>query len=287
MPQLRSSGLTGALWSPHERRIESRTAIPRLARWLEQAHGVTILRSTHVRGIDVNTGVASRIDTASLDSHFAKLNAETVIVCTGDDFRTLYPERLAAYGLTRCKLQMLRLAPAAGQRPLPLGPAVMTDLSLVRYLGYAELPEAIPLKQRLIAEQKPYLDNGIHLIVVQSSDGSLVVGDSHHYGETPDPFGHTSVDALILDEFAAVLDFPGYAVSETWTGIYASAADRLMLIDRPSPEVRIVVVTSGTGASTAFAIAEEVIAELYGSPACADGFKSTGLTLAAPVKAVP
>jgi hypothetical protein len=29
--------------------------------------------------------------------------------------------------------------------------------------------------------------------------------------------------------------------------------------------VRIVIVTSGTGASTAFAIGEEVIAELYGS----------------------
>jgi hypothetical protein len=35
-----------------------------------------------------------------------------------------------------------------------------------------------------------------------------------------------------------------------------------MLIDRPAERVRIVIVTSGTGASTAFGIAEEVLAEL-------------------------
>ena len=38
-----------------------------------------------------------------------------------------------------------------------------------------------------------------------------------------------------------------------------------MLVDRPSDSVRIVVITSGTGASTAFAIGEEVVAELLGS----------------------
>ena len=53
-------------------------------------------------------------------------------------------------------------------------------------------------------------------------------------------------------------------VVERWTGTYASAPDRLMLIDRPSDALRIVVITSGTGASTSFAIAEEVIAELFG-----------------------
>ena len=50
---------------------------------------------------------------------------------------------------------------------------------------------------------------------------------------------------------------------ERWTGTYASASDRLMLVDRPSDALRIVLITSGTGASTSFAIAEEVIAELY------------------------
>jgi hypothetical protein len=36
-----------------------------------------------------------------------------------------------------------------------------------------------------------------------------------------------------------------------------------VLIDTPSPGVRLVVVTSGVGASTGFAIGEEVINDLF------------------------
>jgi hypothetical protein len=36
-----------------------------------------------------------------------------------------------------------------------------------------------------------------------------------------------------------------------------------MLVDRTQDALRIVLITSGTGASTSFAIAEEVIGELY------------------------
>jgi hypothetical protein len=36
-----------------------------------------------------------------------------------------------------------------------------------------------------------------------------------------------------------------------------------MLMDRPAARVRLVMVTSGTGASTSFAIAEETMADLY------------------------
>jgi hypothetical protein len=48
---------------------------------------------------------------------------------------------------------------------------------------------------------------------------------------------------------------------------YASLPDRLMVRDAPDPAIRLVIVTSGTGASTAFAIAEETIAELFGAAA--------------------
>ncbi len=51
-------------------------------------------------------------------------------------------------------------------------------------------------------------------------------------------------------------------ITERWIGTYAAAADRLALLDKPMDDVRLTVVTSGTGASTAFAIGEEVIQEL-------------------------
>jgi FAD dependent oxidoreductase TIGR03364 len=243
--------VAGALRSPHELRVESREAIPRLAAWLAEAHGVAFSYRTAVTGVAPGTLETSR----------GRIAAEAIVVCPGDDFTTLLPERIAAYGLTRCKLHMLRLRAPAVPLPVP----VMSDLGLVRYLGYAELPEAAALKARLEAEQADHLANGVHLIAVGSADGSLVVGDSHHYAVTPDPFAPERVDELILDEFRAVL--PGCAglpVVERWIGTYASAADRLALIDRPHERLRLVMITSGTGASTSFAIGEEVIAGLFG-----------------------
>src|SRR6201999_108283 len=46
---LRTGEFAGALYSPHEARVESREAIPRLASWLSERFGVTFLRETAVR----------------------------------------------------------------------------------------------------------------------------------------------------------------------------------------------------------------------------------------------
>ena len=248
---LRTGEIAGALHSPHEVRVESRDAIPKLAAYLEERHGVTFLRDTAVQAV-----APPRLETSR-----GTVLADAVVVCPGDDIRTLHAHRLAAYGVTRCKLHMMRLRPDRHDARLP---PVMSDLGLVRYLGYAERPAAAALRARLTEEQGEHLAHGVHLIAVRSADGSLVVGDSHHYAATPDPFAPTAVDDLILDEYARVFDGPLPTVTERWTGTYASAPDRLMLVDRPSDALRIVLITSGTGASTSFAVAEEVVAELFG-----------------------
>lgn len=255
VPCLKPENAPVTLYSPHEIRVESRSALPLLARWLAGHHGVDFRWSTNVVAVE-----APRLVTATGEL----IEAETVVICPGDDYTGLFPERIAAYGPTRCKLQMMRVAPAA---PVTLRTAVMSDLGLGRYLGYAALPEAEALKRRLDEEMAAKRENGVHLIVTQSADGSLVVGDSHHYATTPDPFGSGAVDDLILDEFDAVLDMPGRTVSERWIGTYASAPGRWRFTDAPSDAVRIVIVTAGCGASTAFGIGEETIAELYGSAA--------------------
>lgn len=251
VPSVRPDAVRAALYSPHDLRVESRTAIPKVAAYLTAKYGVEFRRQTQV--LDVAPPV--------IETTREAIRAEAAIVCPGDDFTSLFPERIAAYNVTRCKLHMLRVRPAA---PVRHETAVMSDLGLGRYLGYAELPAATPLKARLDRELKPARDNGVHLIVTQSADGSLVVGDSHHYAATPDPFAPTEVDDIILEEFDRVLDLPGRIVTERWVGTYASAPDQWRMTDKPSDSVRIVIVTSGCGASTAFGIGEETVAELYG-----------------------
>jgi FAD dependent oxidoreductase TIGR03364 len=252
VPSLREGAAEAVLWSPHDLRVESRTAIPKLARWLEEVCGVTFLRGALVKDVSP----------PEIETTRGRVYAEAAIVCPGTDFLTLFPERIAAYGVTTCKLHMLRVDPASAAPAL--NSAVMSDLGLVRYLGYAELPEAAALKRRLRAEQAAALEHGVHLIAVRSHDGSLVVGDSHHYGDAADPFAPAFVDDIIMDEFDAVLDLKSRRILERWVGYYASAPDRLMFCDAPRDDVRIVVVTSGTGASTSFGIAEEVVGELFG-----------------------
>jgi FAD dependent oxidoreductase TIGR03364 len=247
-PQFAGAPIAAVLESRAELRVESREAIPRLAAWLASAHGVTFMYGTAVRGVEAPAVYTSR----------GVLQADRVAVCPGDDFSTLYPEQLALHGLTRCKLQMLRLSDPGFRLPAVL----MSDLGLTRYLGYAALAAAAPLKARLAREQPRHLKHGVHLIVVQSADGTLVVGDSHHYAATPDAFAHEEVDALILEEFRTALGIDPPPTLERWVGTYASSGDRAVLIEAPQPAVRIAIVTSGAGASTGFAIGEEVVAEL-------------------------
>lgn len=233
------------LHSPHERRVESAEAIGRLARWLAEEQGVDFFWGRAVLGIGLP------------DIHTSQgvLKAAHCVVCPGHDLHSLFPEAIAQAGIRMCTLQMMRVEPSA---PTSLLGAVMSDLSLVRYEGYAELPQAAPLKALLQTEQAAHLEHGIHLIAVQSGDGSLVVGDSHVYGDAEEPFGRSDVDALILEELHRVLRLPDAQVTQRWTGTYASAHEPVFK-QRVAPGVVLGIVTGGTGASTSFAFAQELL----------------------------
>ncbi|MNK78036.1 N-methyltryptophan oxidase [compost metagenome] len=244
-PSLNLAQARSVLFSPHELRVESRTAVGLLARWLAEVHGVVFRFGETVHEVETPRVRTSR----------GTLRGERVVVCTNTELHGLFAGRIAAHDLTLCRLQMLRVQPEAGFR---LPGAVMTDLSLVRYEGYSSLPEAAALRERLMQEERASLDHGIHLIVVQSADGSLVVGDSHHYGDAPEPFAIEAVDQLILRHLRSTLNLETAQVTERWTGVYPSSKTTPCVIDAPDDATRVVLVTSGSGASTGFGIAADV-----------------------------
>lgn len=244
-PSLRLEEARSVLFSPHELRVESRTAIGLLTRWLAEVHGVAFRFSEAV--LEVAT---PRVRTSR-----ETLHAERVVVCTNTELHGLFADRIAAHPLRLCRLQMLRVQPEAGFR---LPGSVMMDLSLVRYEGYSTLPEAAALRARLQKEEAASLAHGVHLIVVQSADGSLVVGDSHHYSAAPEPFAMEEVDRLILRHLRSTLDLEQAQITERWTGVYPSSPELPCVIDAPDNATRVVLVTSGTGASTGFGIARDV-----------------------------
>lgn len=240
-----------ALVSPHELRIEAREALPRLAAWLAEAHGVVFAPPALVIGAE-----PGRVRTSA-----GEIAAQLIFACPGDEVMALFPALAEEHRVTRCKLQMLRLADPGYRLRHPL----MSDLGLARYEGYAALAPAQALTARLDAEQGDLRAAGIHLIAVQSADGSLVVGDSHDYGDAPDPFQHERIDALILDEFRAVLG-AAPAVTERWIGIYASSPRQNWFTREIATGVHASVVSCGAGMSTSFAIGEQVVQAAIGRP---------------------
>lgn len=247
LPFAHGPGLSGGLHSPHELRVESRTAIPRLAAWLEETQKVEVRRGVAVTGV-----APGRVDTA-----LGSIAAQAIAVCPGHDFRTLFPEVIARHRPQECKLHMLRLS-APGWR---LPHAIMSDFGLLRYRGYDVCPSQSALAAHLQQESPAILADGIHLILVQSADGSLVLGDSHHYGATVDDFAPESVDRRILDLAHRTLNLGGTEVVERWIGVYGSAAQDAF-IETPDPRIAITCVTSGTGASTAFGLAQDCLTQL-------------------------
>lgn len=241
-----------ALESPHELRVEAREAIPRVRAWLAAAHRVNFLPPAAVTGCG-----DGRVETTH-----GTLRADLTFVCPGDDLTGLFPEVMERRQVTRCKLHMLRTAPAAFRLPA----AVMADLSLVRYEGYAAFAEAEPLRRRLEAERGDMLANGIHLIAVQSADGSLVVGDTHEYGDAPTPFQSADKDALMMQALHETLPAAPAEVIERWIGVYAWSPQAPWFSDEVSPGVHMTVITCGAGMSTSFAIAERAVAQALNAP---------------------
>ena len=71
-------------------------------------------------------------------------------------------------------------------------------------------------------------------------------------------FGSEAVDRRILQHLRETLQLGQCELVERWVGYYPTGAGRDCVIEAPDAATRVVVVSSGTGASTAFGIAEEV-----------------------------
>jgi FAD dependent oxidoreductase TIGR03364 len=248
LPEVRE-GATGALSSPHELRIEARDALPRIAQWLAERHRVAFTWGAS----------ALALEATSVRHGEGSIEAGAVVLAPGGAASTFAPALAKRVDFRDCKLQMMRIASPGFRLPA----VMMSDLSLARYEGFAKMPSIAALKHRLDAECARERAHGIHLIVAQGADGSLVVGDSHHYGPLADDLYSTQVEELILGELRALLDIPQATVVERWLGYYPVAAVQPVVSEEIAPRVRLVTVTSGTGMSTAFAIGEETISAMF------------------------
>ena len=240
-------GLVGALYSDTELTVDPRVTLATLPTVLRDRFGVTVRFGT----------VVSAIDLPTIRAGGETWTADQAIVCSGDDFETLYPEVFASTGLTRVKLQMLRTEPQpAGWR---LGPALAAGLTLRFYPTFG-VCSSLPALRKRIAQETPDYDRwGIHGLVSQTAAGELTLGDSHEYGAQVDIFNREEIDDLMLAYIRGFLKAPTLRISQRWYGVYAKHPDQPYLVLNPAPGVRIVTSPGGSGMTLSFGIAEEAL----------------------------
>ena len=247
---VRPQGLLGGLWSSLELTIDPRSILARLPHFLAEQLAVQFRYGCPVRSVAL-----PRVEAGA-----EQWEVDHVIVCSGHDFETLYPSLLRGAGLTRCKLQMMRTLPQpAGWR---LGPSLAAGLTLRFYPAF-EICSSLPaLKQRITAETPEYDRWGIHLLVSQTEQGELTIGDSHEYGETVDIFDKAEINRLILDYSRTFLQVPCLDLAQHWHGIYAKHPTQPFVSLSPESGVCIVTATGGSGMTLSFGIAEQTVSKM-------------------------
>jgi len=244
-PLANPAGLLGGMHSPLELRVDPRTASARIAAWLRDTRGLECHFRTSIIGVDNGTLHAADGRT---------WNADRIIVCSGSDLQTLYPETFARSGLQLCKLQMLKSV----SQPVAAGPAphLASGLTLRHYAAFRDCAALTAVEAR-VAEQSPDLDRyGIHVMASQFPGGEVILGDSHEYGDAITPFDKTLIDELILRECRKVFRLDDWSIAERWHGIYAKHSDLPVYEAQAADGTHIFVGTGGAGMTMSFGLAD-------------------------------
>lgn len=244
-PLANTDGLLGGMFSPTELRVDPRAASARIASWLVETHEVECCFRTTAVAVEGHVVRAS--DGRSW-------RADRVIVCSGSDLQTLYPEILGASGLRLCKLQMLKSV----EQPVTSHPAphLASGLTLRHYAAFRDCPSSMALESR-IARETPELNQfGIHVMASQLGSGEVILGDSHEYGDEIAPFDKTEIDDLIVREARKVFRLNDWTIRQRWNGVYAKHPHLPVSEAAAADGVQIFVGPGGAGMTMSFGLAD-------------------------------
>jgi FAD dependent oxidoreductase TIGR03364 len=246
-------GLMGGAFLRDDLRVDPRTTVAKLADWLAHQPGVKIHWNTAALGFGGTPG-GPTVHTSRGD-----FQGKQVFVCVGHDVDYLFPSLAAEHRIERCALQMSRAAQPPG---LMIGPAVLTATSMLRYPAFTDMPAAAVLREEVERDRPELMRIGANVMFTQRPDGTLILGDSHHYHRTAEPFMDESVTTILNKDIESAIGTP-LDVIERWLGIYASSSVAPILVRETQPGVTVVSVTSGVGMTLSFGLAHRNISPLY------------------------
>ncbi|MCB0628099.1 MAG: TIGR03364 family FAD-dependent oxidoreductase [Lewinella sp.] len=257
-PGLRADYVLGGLYFPQEVTVDPRQAIHHITRLLWEQKGLHYFAHTWVFGIEEQGERYSL-----LNNRGTKIEAEKVIICSGSDFQSLYPEIFAGSPLQSVKLQMLITRPQPQRR---IKGSILTGWTIRRYESF----EFCPSFARVKAKEDAQAFNrqlGIHILFKQADDGSVILGDSHEYwdaGEAVDFRIDQEINDFIVGAARKIYDLDHYDIQKSWIGIYSQCKDRDVFEMEVHPNVHIVTGIGGKGMTGSLGYAEQHLNKILG-----------------------
>ncbi len=250
-PAANPDGLRGGLFSPIELCVNPRRVTQHFAHYLAEKYDVQFQWSTPVVGV-----FAGELKSAGN----AAMSFDKIIIASGSEMKLLFPNALAAAGLKRCKLQMLKTAPQpSGWR---IGTHLASGLTLRHYQSFAACPSLAALQARVAAES-PLLDRyGIHVMASQNDDGEVILGDSHEYDDAIEPFQKSLIDDLMLAELHKIIRLADWTIAQRWEGIYVKHSQQPFIYAEPEPGVHLFTGVGGAGMTMSLGLAEQFWSKL-------------------------
>jgi FAD dependent oxidoreductase TIGR03364 len=248
--QVNRKGLLGGLYSPLELNVNPREAIYSITDWLQGQDNCDI--RTDEKVLHAQTG---RLCTTKQE-----YRADYIFVCSGSDFKSLFADEFRESNLVNCKLQMMRST--AQHESFRLGPTLCAGLTLRHYASFRNCRSLNALKERFHREMKAYEKWGIHVMVSQNQQNQLIIGDSHEYGYTFDPFNKKEINDHIIDYMKRFLNVHPLKIEETWYGVYSKNPAGTFYVSEPDKNVRIITGFGGAGMTLSFGHAIEELDNL-------------------------
>lgn len=243
-PQLNS---LGGAHLPLDMRVDPREAAPMLAAWLA-ANGVEFNWRHEVHAVADGQVTTNRGD----------FSARHVVVCPNCHLTQLYPELADKFDLRVCTLTMALIERPEG---IPHDLAMLTGTSLARYDGFTDVAAAETLRADL-RDREPELVDCIANLMVTGLDDYLLIGDSHEYAYSPEPFIEQQTADLLMEKATGYLGIENPRVVQRWQGRYADSRATNLIMDNPDARTTVAVVASGIGMTMSFGVANEILKQL-------------------------
>lgn len=258
-PSLKASYCREALYFPQEVSVEPNLFIHKVHAYMLftfsnfEMKNATVVTDCFVSGSDVIVTTAGG----------ERLSAERAIIASGHEFKILFPGLFQNQNLSVSKLQMLRTKPLPG---VAMAGNIATGLSIRRYEAFTECAGFAQMKTPdHLLELESY---GIHILLKQAVDGTIIIGDSHEYEKigSEENLGYQlsqHINDLMLKEAVRIADFDMSNLSESWAGYYGLHDEKEIFEHTIENKIFIAVGIGGKGMTCSAGYAKENISKIF------------------------